>query len=162
MDSHVTQTELLRCLEAGQTQVEAVLARLTPVQVGQLKLEGEWTVKDLLAHFIAHEQRALEELRRAARGEQADIPLADNDSFNLGAIFACRAQPYEQVRVAWTKSCRDMIRAVQALTDADFDLAGPLAQRLGDTVDSALANNSYEHYATHLPALEAAIRTLGG
>jgi hypothetical protein len=26
---------------------------------------------------------------------------------------------------------------------------------LGDTVDGALANNTYTHYAEHLPALEA-------
>jgi hypothetical protein len=162
MESHVTKVELLRRLEAGQAQFEAVLARLTPTQIEHLEVGDGWTVKDLLAHFIAHEQRALEELRMALRDEPADIPLLDNDAFNLGAIFACRSQSFEQIRAAWNESFREVISAVQALTEADFDPSGSLVQRLGDTIDGAFANNSYEHYAAHRQELEAAIRDLTG
>jgi len=51
-----------------------------------------------------------------------------------------------------------VITAVRALSDADYDLNGPVAQVLEDTIDGALGNNTYDHYAEHLPEIEAWIR----
>jgi len=41
------------------------------------------------------------------------------------------------------------------LTESDFAPGSALEHALGDTVDGALANNTYEHYVEHLPGLEA-------
>ncbi len=79
----VTQDELLRRLGHGCADVEAFLARLTEAQQRVPGVVGTWSVRDILAHFIAHEQRALEELRHALRGERLAI-----DAFNDGAVQA--------------------------------------------------------------------------
>lgn len=47
-------------------------------------------------------------------------------------------------------SARQVVAAVAALAEADFDPAGPLAAALDDTIDGALANNTYAHWAEHL------------
>src|SRR5258708_4381401 len=101
VEPFVKKSELLHRLEKGKADFDAVLARLTPDQRSRLMISDSWSLKDLLAHLIAHEQRALEELRAATRGQRPDVPMADNDSFNLGAVLATRSQTYEQIKAAW-------------------------------------------------------------
>jgi uncharacterized protein (TIGR03083 family) len=119
---------------------------------------GEWSVKDLLAHLIAHEQRALDELNTARRGEKYTFPSGDNDTFNARAVTQYKKRTSEQVRAAWLASTNRIIAAVQELSDADFEPESPVCALLEDTIDGALANNTYEHYAEHLPEVQEWLR----
>ena len=74
-------------------------------------------------------------------------------------LVAERQQPHlADLLQAWEASHQQVITAVRALSDADYDLNGPVAQVLEDTIDGALGNNTYDHYAEHLPEIEAWIR----
>jgi len=152
-DTFIAKAELLQRLQAAKTQVDAVLAALPREQLAHPRADGR-SIKDLLAHFIAHEQRALEELRSAARGQHPNIPLGDNDTFNLGAVLVSRPLPFEQVKAAWDRSFAEIVSTVQALDERDFAPSSTIAQLLDDTIDGALANNSYEHYLDHLHELQ--------
>lgn len=151
----VTKAELLRRLAAGYAAVGAVLAGLGDADLARPGVAGGWSAQDLLAHFIAHEQRALEELRHARRGARLAIDHGANDAFNDGAVLAWRGATPAQVRAAWAASFGQVVAAVEGLAEADFDPAGPVAAALDDTIDGALANNTYGHYAEHLPQLLA-------
>ena len=155
----VTRAELLRRLNAGIAAVEAFLAGVPDGALREPGAVGSWSVADVLAHFVAHEQRALAELRAAGRGEHLAIDHAANDAFNDGAVQSWRALDPVTVRAAWGVSARTVVAVVAALADADFDPHGPLATALDDTIDGALANNTYGHYAEHLPEMESVVRS---
>lgn len=159
MDGFVGKTELLRRLSAGHARVEAVLAKVTPTQQDQPNSMGAWSIKDLLAHFIAHEQRALQELAYAVRGETPVSAPGDNDQFNAQAVKAQRALPYTEVRAEWERSFQQVVAAVEALDEGAFAPTSRVCQLLDDTIDGALANNTYEHYDEHIPDIEAWLKT---
>jgi hypothetical protein len=116
---------------------------------------GHWSVRDLLAHFVAHEQRALAEIAAARRGECMAADPSGMDEFNAGAAFAwAPLQPIDAL-AAWDRSFRRVVEVVEELTEADFAPGSSLEQALGDTVDGALANNTYAHYAEHVQVLTA-------
>jgi trans-aconitate methyltransferase len=119
-----------------------------------------WSVKDVIAHFIAHEQRALDELDHALRGEPYHFDFGCNDTFNEGAVLACRKLSYEDVVAAWENSVAGVMAVVKQLTDADFDPAGVVVQRLEDSIDGAMANNTYEHWQDHGAQIEAWLQQL--
>jgi uncharacterized protein (TIGR03083 family) len=160
MDQIVTKPELLDRLRREYARFQACLAQLTPEQISAPHTVRDWSVKDLVAHLIAHEQRALEELRAAMRGERLAIDHAAGDTFNAGAVAASRPSSAEAVLYAWRQSYAEVVAAVAALPDAYFDAAHPITAVLEDTIDGALANNTYDHYREHLPDLEQAIRQL--
>jgi hypothetical protein len=121
---------------------------------------GDWSITDLLAHLIAHEQRAVREIEHALRGERLEIDHAANHAFNEAAVAAYRAQPCAIVRKAWDTSYQAVVTAVAALPDAAFDPAGEIVAALEDSIDGALGNNSYGHYAEHRREIEARLATM--
>ena len=122
---------------------------------------GHWSVRDLLAHFVAHEQRALAEIAAARQGDRLAADPHGMDEFNAGAVFAwAPLQPVEAL-AAWDRSYRRVVEVVEELTEADFAPGSSLEQALGDTLDGALANNTYAHYAEHVQALKAFIARCG-
>lgn len=161
MGQHVPKTELLDRLEGERVALAAELDQLTPSQLIKPGVVGAWSIKDLLAHIIAHEQRALQEVQCALRGEQLAVDHDANDAFNDQAVTSSDVRTVEDVRSAWEASAREVIDTVVALPDAAFDPSGPVVAVLGDSIDGALGNNTYLHYAEHRQEVESWRRRLG-
>jgi hypothetical protein len=151
----VDKSELLARLHTGYTQVHGLIAPLTPSQLQTGGVIDGWSIKDLIAHFIAHEQFALHEIAAAQRGEHFHHPYHDTDAMNAAIVAHYADTSPEQVLCDWERSFGQVIALVEGLTDAEFHASGAVVQLLGDTIDGALANNTYEHYAEHMPTLLA-------
>lgn len=154
MTASMTKAALLQRLHAGYQQVEQLIAPLTSEQLQTKGVVGDWSIQDIIAHFIAHEQFALRELAAAQRDETYQNPYADTDVMNAEAVGQYAQLAVDHVMDAWEESFHQIITAVQLLADADFLADSAVVQRLGDTIDGALANNTYDHYAEHLPAMQ--------
>lgn len=155
MDSSVDRAELLRRLTHAYSQMHAAIAQLSPEQLQAPGAVGDWSIKDLVAHFIAHEQFALRELAEARRGEQPGAVAEDLAAYNARAVAERASDSAEAVLRAWEASFLQVVEAIQSLAEADFDPGGPLVEALGDTIDGAFGNNTYDHYLEHLGAVEA-------
>jgi Mycothiol maleylpyruvate isomerase N-terminal domain len=152
---HVGKRELLLRIRTARDTVASLLAAIPPAAFLLPDALGRWSARDLLAHFVAHEQRALAEIAAAQRGERLPVDQAGEDDFNAGAACAWATLQPAEARAAWDRSYCRLVATIEGLTEADFVPGSALEQALGDTVDGALANNTYTHYAEHLPALEA-------
>jgi hypothetical protein len=154
---HIGKGELLSRLRASRDRTARLLAAVPPSLFLQPESIGRWSLRDLLAHFVAHEQRALAEISAARRGERLAIDPDGTDEFNAGAALAWAPLEAAEARAMWDRSYRRVVELVEELTEADFASGSDLEQVLRDTVDGALANNTYAHYAEHWPALEALV-----
>jgi hypothetical protein len=157
MERNVIKATLLGRLHDAYMQVQDGLAQLTTTQIGTPNSIRDWSVKDLIAHLIAHEQRALQELRAAVQGEQFVIDHTANDSFNAGAVAASRPCTTDAILHAWHQSFHEVIATVEGLPDELFYAPHPITNVLDDTIDGALANNTYAHYQEHLADIEREI-----
>lgn len=151
----IGKSELLLRLRASRDIVVMLLDAVPPSLFLQPDAIGRWSVRDLLAHFVAHEQRALAEIAAAWRGERLEVDPNGTSEFNAGAVFAWAPLQPAEALAAWDRSYRRAVRIVEELSEVDFAPDSALEQALGDTVDGALANNTDTHYAEHVPALEA-------
>jgi len=145
----VDKAELLRRMERSFQHFDELLSRVVLHDVDAPGVCGEWSVKDVVAHLIAHEQRTIDELRHAKRGEHLAIKHEENDSFNDGAVYACRAMPFEFVREQWRRSYERAAAMIESLDDADFDAQSEIVRLLDDSINGAVANNTYEHHDYH-------------
>lgn len=154
METNVTQAELLERLARDHERLEVVLAQFTPEECKTQRVSGDWTIQDILAHLIAHEQRALQELQSARRGEPFAIDHSATDRFNAEAVQALRGKSYEEVHAMWNASYHDAVTAVRSLSAEDFAPTSLTVTTLNDSIDGALANNTYEHAAEHRREIE--------
>jgi hypothetical protein len=149
MSFEVTKEEILHRYVDEYEQLAQQIDQFTPEHALRPGLPGSWSVRDLLAHLIAHEQRAICEVQTAQQGRSLVIDHAANDSFNDGAVFAYQALDFHTVRRAWESSYRWVAHAIAAIPDTEFAPTSTTVHYLDDSIEGALANNTYAHYAEH-------------
>src|SRR5579871_2307817 len=110
-DTFVDKGELLRRLDRSYHALDTLLSYAATFDPEASGVCGVWSVKDIVAHVIAHEQRTLEELRLARLGKHLDIKHEEMDSFNDGAVFAYRSAPFAVVREQWQRSHASVVKA---------------------------------------------------
>lgn len=87
----MTKSELLKLIRDERGLLEMTLARLTHAQMLLPGVDGEWSVKDALAHISAWERRMIGWTGSHLRGERPSVPLVwDVDQIN--------AEIYGQIR----------------------------------------------------------------
>jgi hypothetical protein len=160
MSFEVSKKEMLQRLEHEFRLLAEVVDQFIQEQALKPGLLGSWSLKDFLAHLIAHEQRALAELQAAQQGQFFPIDHTGIHSFNDGAVFGCRMFDFAILRHAWEESYRAVYFVVASIPEAEFAPVSLTVQHLEDSVDGALANNTYAHYAEHRPRVKQWLQKL--
>jgi len=108
-------------------------------------LPNGWSVKDLLAHIAAWEWRCAFLLDEAHHTNAPLKAIPDVEALN-------REIYQERLEWSWTEAEVDFRNAHQALLKSIWDLP---AERLNDPfIQQAIAEETWEHYAEHLPDLK--------
>ncbi|HVO41563.1 MAG TPA: maleylpyruvate isomerase N-terminal domain-containing protein [Aggregatilineales bacterium] len=155
MDSQIDKAELIRRMAQHYNDLASLLAKVDDATLIQPGAVGSWSLKDMVAHLIAHEQRALRELEAAKRGEQIVEGGLSTDEFNARFVAESASRSGKVMLMAWGASFRQLLNSVGTLDESAFAPDSAVIQALGDSIDGAVANISYLHYAEHLPEVRA-------
>ena len=110
-------------------------------------VNGDWSVKDLLAHIAAWHAKTIDRLETLrSTGTLPGAP--DIDAFNDEIYDECKDLSIGDVRAMFSAS-RHRFREEVALLDDDLD--GRLA--------TLVTGNAHGHYLEHLPDLDRALET---
>jgi hypothetical protein len=139
----------------GRADWDNLISRVPPERMTQPGVESSWSVKDIIAHVAWHEREMLGLLRARAL---AGSPLWDRptDERNAAIYAANRDRALDEVLTEETQVFGELMDACEALTDAD--VADPSRYRdmpAGWVPGDLLAQNTYAHYAEHIPAIRA-------
>jgi hypothetical protein len=157
-DRPMTGARLADILRSERTQWNGLLAQVGLDRMEVPGVEGDWSVKELVAHLTWYEQGVVEGARRVlstgtfTRRRPADLGL---DELNASIAAESRARPASDV-LAEADEVFGQLLALIAACPEDI-LNDP--RRLGLPEDMVpwmgVANNSYAHYRQHEPALRA-------
>jgi uncharacterized protein (TIGR03083 family) len=148
----MNKADWLDTLQTERAQWDALLAEVGEARMTRPGVEGEWSVKDVVAHVTWFEREMVGVLRARA--------LVGSDLWNLSHDER-HAVIYEQNR---DRALSDVLAEARAVFDqllagmqslAEEDLHDPLrfAEMPADWVPWVIAGNSYEHYRQHAPGL---------
>lgn len=160
MADPTSKTELLSAMQHGYAAFVALLAPLDEQQLTTPGVNGNWSVKDVLAHIAAWQTRAALKLEAVGHGEipQLEPPVETDeemDQFNAATFLANQSQPLADISQAFHASYERLRAATAALDDADL-FAG--SQRFPWLEDGELwesvAGNTFEHYEEHAPMIK--------
>lgn len=167
-DNITSKQELLAAIDRNWAQLTAALDRLAPADFTAHQDDHGWTVKDHIVHLAAWERSAIYLLRGQPRhgglGVSETLYLSgDEDAINA-AITAANQQISAETALSELHVVHAELLAVLAPLD-DVDLQRRYRDYLpdepgegdGPPVLGVIYNNSGNHYAEHLPWIEALV-----
>lgn len=154
----MTGARLVGLLDAERTRWYELLAEVGAARMEEPGVEGEWSVKELVAHLTFYERRVVETGQKVlATGSftrpSDDLAAMSMDERNEAIAATARARPVADV-LAEADQVFNQLRVMLAHVPQDL-LNDP--RRLGMPDDVApwmrVANNSYGHYRQHEQAI---------
>lgn len=160
---------ILTALQEEFNAWEALLAGLSEEQITAPQLDDNWSIKDMVAHLHAWQQRSIARLEAAHTDrapeypnwpEQFD-PEEEGQPHDLNAwLFAhYHEQPWSRVYNGWRNGFVRLLEVGQALPEADLLATGKYPWLEGYAL-LAVLEGSYEHHREHMEFLEPLIARL--
>jgi hypothetical protein len=159
MSNPLTATQLLEVMRTARSNWEALLAEAGETRLTEPGVEGDWSLKDIIAHITYFETWATNCLMAIRRGEplpQPEYKGLSIDEENALIYERQRAWPLADVLRDSQISFQRSIESVQGLHDNDlYDLEFTRAYGVNWTVHDLLAGDTYEHYQDHIAPVRA-------
>jgi hypothetical protein len=150
------KTTLLNTIQAEYAPLEVLLASLTEAQLCAEPPDGEWAIKDIMAHVAVWEQlcaRWLEEFLRGVMPQPSErIEDWVNDRIYRENRDLSPAEVQNLFHDAHQQLLQQVNLLVQALSEEDLDGSDRFAWTQhwpGHSLIAVIADNSYEHYQDH-------------
>jgi hypothetical protein len=164
MEDQMNKAKFLDEMQTGHARWEELLAQVGEERMMQPGVEGEWSVKDIIAHVTFYERWITQWLQAAARGEalaRTEISKLDTDQRNAKIYRENRGWPFPDVLLASRQAFQQLLESVQALPEAAFTDPGRFEQFVtpywqdNPPFWECIAGDSYDHYLEHIPAVRA-------
>src|SRR2546430_1161158 len=154
----MTSARLLSIMRTERAEWEALLAQVGEARMTEPGVEGQWSVKDIVAHLTWYDRTFVEGAQTVMRGEplvRTGLRALEMDERNERIAAESRNRPVHDV-LADSRQVFDQVLAVVRTCPDDVLNDG---RRFGPPDDVPpwvlVANNTYEHYREHDRAIRA-------
>jgi len=159
-----SKADLLERIRRERTFFETALQQVSRQDMLKPGVNGDWTVKDLLAHITSWEQRMAGWVEQALRGEAPEaflrgIRQEDIDRWNAEAYQKGRDRHLDEVIAESRISYQDALRAAESASENDLMDGERFAWRNGSPLWRMVAANTIWHYHEHGEQIIAWLRT---
>jgi hypothetical protein len=159
-DTQISKAELLDNMRAERARWDALLERVGVDRMGLPGVDGDWSVKDIVAHVAAYEQWTSEQIVSAVTGEPPP-PVQDDAEHqadwldlhrrNARIYILNRDLPLDEIMATSHRAFEQMIEAVGMLSEQG--LAGTQEWTFGEPVKKMIPVQTYVHYRDHMPMI---------
>lgn len=138
--------KILEQIRTSRQQFVDVLARVEPARMTEPGVNGEWSVKDVLAHIAWWEQHLLRRLRaghddlfvEGVNGREA------TDRANADVYAANRERSLADVRAEYDTSYRELLATIESM---------PADELASDEMYNVIGSDTFKHYPEHTAML---------
>jgi len=162
--------QILTTLRAGFNHWEELLAGLSEQQITTPLLPSNWSIKDVIAHLRAWQQRSIARLEAALLDKEPEFPRwpakldpepeGQPHQMNAWLYETYREQPWSSVHRDWREGFLRFLELGEALPEKDLLEPGRYPWLEGHPASLVLLA-SHEHHQEHLETLLAWLREHG-
>ncbi len=151
MPRPTSKKDLLAAIDKERGALETFLESLTPEQMIDPGVVGEWSVKDMLAHLVEWEQMVLAWHATGLRGETPDLPAPgfkwnQTPQLNQHIYEKHRERPLDEVLEHFHTSHREIFGIIQGLSNEELFTAGQHAWTKKNTLGTYFVSATSSHY----------------
>jgi hypothetical protein len=154
----MTGARLAGILQAERSRWNELLAQVSPQRMDMPGVEGEWSVKQIVAHLTWYEQAIVEGAQQAlstgtfTRRRPEGVGV---DEMNTQIAEQSRARPASEVLAEADAVFGQLLALIEACPQDKLNDPRLLGLPEDMVPWMGVANNSYGHYRQHEPALRA-------
>ena len=149
----MNKTDVLETIQSAHTSLEELLAPLSERQLCTATLEGQRSIKDILAHIAAWERLCADSIAELVHGELPSLPAEDDDTRNEQILLENRDRSLHEVQGDFRDAYQQLLRQVgvlfQTLPEEDLNDPHRFPWLEGHSLLAFIAGNSYDHYGEH-------------
>lgn len=161
------QQHILAAMREELGAWDAALAGLSEEQLAAAQVLGHWTIKDVIAHLWAWQQRSIARIEAALHDREPVFPAwpvasdpdgpGGADQANAWIYTTHRDMPWPQVYGMWREGYRRFVAAAERIAERDLLDSGRYAWMAGSPLAFVLLA-SYDHHQEHLDGVRAWLR----
>jgi hypothetical protein len=156
MEPLISKANLLELARAEHHKFDELVRGVADSQMSAPGVEGAWSVRDIAAHLMFWQQRAIFFLECARDGWQPD-----NDRWSAGSIDERNEMNYQahknrsvaDVLAELHETQAKFIRLVEATPEQDLSASGRHEFLAGVVLIDRISGETYEHYRDHSDTL---------
>ena len=151
MPRPTSKTDLLTAIDQERQALERQLEPLTPDQMIEPGIVGEWSVKDVLAHLIEWEQMVLSWHAAGLKGERPELPAPgfkwnQTPALNQQIFEKYRNRPLSEILEQFQASHKEILGVIKGLSNEALFTAGQFAWTQKNTLGTYFVSATSSHY----------------
>ena len=154
----ITKAKFVEAIEQGRTEWEAVLADVDQERMEQSDVEGNWSVKDIVAHNMWNEREMVRMVSDHALlpTETDRLWMMGNDERNEELYREFKDRPLDELLEEDRRVHGQLMEAMEALDDEDMVDPSRFPGMPGDWVPwKIIAGCTFKHYPEHIRSIRA-------
>jgi hypothetical protein len=163
----VSRAEVLEAMQTERANLESLLTTLSDEQMCLPMLEGERSIKDILAHIADWELRCASWIETGLRGETPARPETgytwdDIDGLNERTFIENQNRPLPEVLAISHQAYQQLLAQVRSLSEEDITNPNRFPWTENEPLATSIAANSYWHYHEHAEQIQASLEDMKG
>jgi len=145
----MNKSELLSKIETAHSEWQSLLSEVGEARMTEPGVTGDWSVKDIIGHIAAWEQRVLDRVRSDSTGETLEMTGWDMDKMNETYFERSRAASLKDVLSDAADTHSRFMQFVGSLSEQQLFEGGIYGWTQGQPLYNWITGNTYEHYDEH-------------
>lgn len=157
--------QILSTIRDEYERWQALLSGLSEEEIRARKLPGRLSIKDVMAHLMAWQQRSIERLQAAQDNREPDFAgwppdlspesEEDLDKVNAWIFEKYRDHSWNEVYRGWRDGYMRFMKLGKAIPEDDYFDAEKYSWLAGYTLADVLVHSYLHHHKEHLEPLQA-------
>ena len=164
MSKPTTKNQIIEAAQTERTALEQLLADLTPEQMIQPKVVGDWSAKDVLAHLIEWEQMVV---KWYEAGVKDKVPAVPSEEYNWGQLpqlnhaiyLKHRDRSLADIQKEFKASYKKIIKTIQDIPEKELFTRGHFAWTRNNTLAAYFVSGTSSHYRWARTALRKGFKS---
>lgn len=155
--------DLYTTIYRGYEALQQLLAPLSESQMTTPGANGDWSIKDIIAHIASWQRFLLDRLEAAAKDSTPTLPMLESseevDRLNARFYEENRTRSLPEVMNELETTFMQVLKSVWSLPAEALFEADRFPWMQGTPLVALIAGDTYEHYLEHSPAIQLALQS---
>ena len=151
MSKPTTKNQIITAAQTEWTALEELLTALTPDQMTQPNVVGDWSAKDVLAHLIEWEQMVIKWYQAGVKGK---VPATPSEEYNWGQLqqlnhaiyLKHRDRSLADIQKDFKASYKKIMKIIQDIPEKEMFTRGHHAWTKNNTLAAYFISGTSSHY----------------